>query len=166
MLCLLSNTPAWASSQDSTKYKNAVRIQFGPSYAGWDIQSRYARTIGAYEVGLGLRLVLDGNLDNDASLGSSLFLNYLAINNGKLKAFVGPTVNFLKLKIDDATAAHYYFEGSIQVGMVHTVYKQLELGYQLSYGATLLLLSDKYSDNRPTEFKQSSSINIFMGYRF
>jgi len=164
---MLIGTSLCCQAQDSIPIRNSVRAIFGPSYTGLNVELSYARNFGKHEVGLGGRYVLTGTLNSDdGSFGALAFWNFIPLRSAKVEASIGPSISFLQVHIDDRTDDHYYFELYLNIGIRHHVFERIDLGYEVGYGAVYIVLSDRFSDDRPTDFDQASTLKIFANYKF
>jgi len=167
LLVLLLFYTKYSFAQDTLSNNNAIRLGFGPSYTGWNVIFSYARKIGRHEVGLGGQFVLAGTLtSDDGSFGARAFWNYIPLRSAKMEASIGPSVSFLKVKIDDLTDDHHYYEMYLNIGIRHYVFERIDFGYEVGYGVVYIVLSDRFSDDRPTDFDQASTLKIFANYKF
>ena len=167
LLALLLFCTDHGLAQDTLPNNNSIRLGFGPSYTGLNVDISYARVFGKHEVGFGGLYVLAGTLNSDdGSFGARAFWNYHPLRSAKMEANIGPSISFLQVHIDDRTDDHYYFELYLNIGIRHHVFERIDLGYEVGYGAVYIVLSDRFSDDRPTDFDQASTLKIFTTYKF
>lgn len=153
--------------QDTVSNNNAVRLGFGPSYTGWNVEFAYSRHFQKVEVGLAGKYVFGSTINGeDGNMGFNLSGFYHLLDAEKIGAYFGPTIGPLWVNSTGLPEDNLYIEFYFMIGIHHRLSEQLRLGYEVGYGGVGSFLYDRYNEERRPEWRQASTIKVYLSYPF
>lgn len=167
LLALLLFCTIPSLSQDTLSNNNSIRLGFGPSYTGWNVELAYSRRFQKIELGLAGKYVFGSTINGEnGNLGLNISGFYHLLRSKKIWAYCGPTIGLLQVEAKGLPENNLYLEFYFMIGIQHRLSQRLRLGYEVGYGGVVSFLYDRYFEGRRKEWKQASTLKVYLSYPF
>ena len=113
------------------------------------------------------KYVFGGTINGeDGNIGMDVSGFYDLMRSKKIAAYLGPSIGMLWVEAKGLPENNLYLECYLMIGIQHRSAQRMRIGYELGYGGAASFLYDRYAEGRKQEWRQASTLKVYLSYPF